>query len=183
VRVRHKHLHALASALVASLVAAGIVVASTPGPDSIDVSSWKATSKNNAATRLSVTTKAPIPRHADAFIRSNPVVGLAWVDTQTSKAFVATIHPVLGRDSRQNPRAWHAHTVTLATGATAPNDFCLASIDSSPTVGLSIHGATMRVNTRSSKLPVPASAFDLAAGFTVQQDTACASGLGVRVST
>jgi hypothetical protein len=32
-------------------------------------------------------------------------------------------------------------------------------------------------------LPVPAAAIDTAVGFTVQADTACASKLGVRVST
>src|SRR5439155_13870308 len=125
------------------------------GPAYLSVTSWKAASKNKNTVALSVTTKAPIPRHPDAFIRSNPVVGFAWVDAQTNKAFVATIHPVLGRDSRQNPRAWHAHTVTLTGGATGPNDFCLGSISSSPTVGLSIRGATMRLNARASTLPVP----------------------------
>jgi hypothetical protein len=168
---------------VVGLIAVGIAIASMPGPAYLSVSSWKAASKNKGTARLSVTTKAPIPRHPDAFIRSNPVVGFAWVDSQTSRAFVATIHPVLGRDSRQNPRAWHAHTVTLTTGATAPDDFCLGAITSSPIVGLSIHGASMRINARASSLPVPAAAFDLATGFTVQHDAACSSGLGVRAST
>jgi hypothetical protein len=110
-------------------------------------------------------------------------VGFAWVDVATSKALVTTIHPAIGRDSHQNPRAWHAHTVTLSDGATGPNDFCLASINSTPTAGISILGKTMRVNLRKSKLPVAPQAFDLATGFTVQHDSACASGLAVRVST
>ncbi|TML74642.1 MAG: hypothetical protein E6G11_00430 [Actinobacteria bacterium] len=181
--MRHKLAHAIASMAVLSLMAVGIAVASTPGPAYLSVVRWKAVSKSKSTGLLSVTTKATIPRHPDAFIRPNAVVGFGWVDAQTNKAFVATIHPVLGRDSTQNPRAWHAHTVTLTSGATAPNDFCLGSIASTPTVGLSIHGATMRINVRASTLPVPAAAFDLATGFTVQADAACASGLGVRVST
>lgn len=167
----------------ATAIVAGLALASTPGPDYLSVVSFDATGKNHKQARLAVTTKAAIPRHPDAFIRSNPVVGFAWVDVATSKAFVVTIHPVIGRDSHQNPRGWHAHTVTLSGGATAPNDFCLASINSSPTAGITIHGKTMKVNVRASKLPVAVSAFDLATGFTLQHDTACSSGLGVRAST
>jgi hypothetical protein len=173
--------------LIASVGAAAMLVAlapaSTAGPAYLSVVSFKAASQSKIAAKLSVTTKASIPRHANAFIRSNPVVGFAWVDLGTSKAFVTTIHPVLGRDSHQNPRAWHAHTVTLTGSATAPNDFCLASINSTPTAGISILGKTLRVNVRKSKLPVAPQAFDLATGFTVQHDGACASGLAVRVST
>jgi len=169
--------------LGAAAVVVGLAPASTSGPDYLSVVTFSAGSKNKSAARLAVTTKAPIPRHPDAFINSNPVVGLAWVDLATSKAFVVTIHPVLGRDSHQNPRGWHAHTVTLSVGATPPNDFCLASIDSSPTAGISLHGRTMKVNVRKSKLPVAPQAFDLATGFTVQHDSACTSGLAVRRST
>jgi hypothetical protein len=171
------------TALGAAAIVLGLARASTAGPDYLSVVSFKAASQSKISAKLAVTTKAPIPRFPNAFIRSNPVVGFAWVDVATSKAFVTTIHPVLGRDSRQNPRAWHAHTVTLSGGATAPNDFCLASINSTPTAGISILGKTMRVNVRKSKLPVAPAAFDLATGFTVQHDGACASGLAVRVST
>jgi hypothetical protein len=171
------------AALGAAAVLVGLAPASASGPDYLSVTSFSAVSKSKMTARLRVTTKASIPRHPDAFIRSNPVVGFAWVDVATSKAFVTTIHPVLGRDSRQNPRAWHAHTVTLGGGATAPNDFCLVSINSTPTAGISIRGKTMKVNVRKSKLPVAPQAFDLATGFTVQHDAACASGLAVRTST
>jgi hypothetical protein len=181
--MQHKLGFAFTSTVAVGLMAAVIAVAATPGPDYLDVASWKAAQKSGNNAILSATTKAAIPRHPNPFIRSNPVVGLAWVDTQTSKAFVATIHPVIGRDSNQNPRAWHAHTVALTGGATAPNDFCLGSITSTPTAGLSIHGATMRINVRASALPVSPTAFDVAVGFTVQNDAACASRLGVRVST
>jgi hypothetical protein len=174
---------AFASAVALGVLAVGIAVAAMPGPDYLDVSSWKAVAKNESTALLSATTKAAIPRHPNAFIRSNPVVGLGWVDTQTNTALVATIHPAIGRDSNQNPRAWHAHTVALTGGATAPNDFCLGSITSTPTAGLSIHGATMRINVRSTALSVPPAGVDVAVGFTVQTDAACASGLGVRVSS
>lgn len=176
-------LPALAVTILATTVVVGFALASAPGPDYLDVTSWRAEAKNKNTAQLSATTKAAIPRRPDAFIRSNPAVGIAWVDVQTSRVFVATIHPVLGRDSHQNPRAWHAHTAALAGGATAPNDFCLASIASAPTVGLSTHGPTMRVNVRRATLPVPPAAFDAATGFTLQADGACASGLGVRAST
>ena len=106
-----------ALSLATTLAAVGVAIASAPGPDYLDVMSWTKSVKGSPTARLTATTKAPIPRHPDSFIRSNPVVGIAWVDLQTSKAFVATIHPAIGRDSNQNPRAWHAHTVTLAGGA------------------------------------------------------------------
>ena len=171
------------TALGAAAILVGLAPASTSGPDYLSVVSSSAKAKQKNQARLAVTTKAAIPRHPDAFIKSNPVVGFGWVDVATSKGFVVTIHPVIGRDSHQNPRGWHAHRVTLSGGATAPNDFCLASIDASPTAGISIHGKTMRVNVRTSKLPVAPSAFDVTTGFTVQHDTACTSGLAVRVST
>jgi hypothetical protein len=170
-------------ALTLGIAAVGFAVASAPGPDYLDVASWKADAKNKSTASLSATTKASIPRRPDVFIRSNPVVGIAWLDVQTSQVFVATIHPVIGRDSRQNPRAWHAHTATLTGGATVPNDFCLGTIASAPTAGISIHGSTMKVNVRRSVLPVPPAAIDASTGFTLQADGACASGLGVRVST
>ena len=168
---------------VVGMVAVGVALASAPGPDYLEVTSWKATAKNGKTAKLSATTNAAVPRHPDAFVRSNPVVGVGWVDLATSKAFVLTIHPVIGRDSHQRPDGWHAHTVGLAGGATAPNDFCLAGIESSPTAGIGIKGSTIRANVRSSVLPVPVAAIDTAVGFTVQADAACASGRGVRVST
>src|SRR2546422_566883 len=155
----------LAACALGAAILVGLAPASASGPAYLRVASFTATSHNKAAARLSVRTDAAIPRHPNAFIRSNLVVGFAWVDAATGRAFVTTIHPRIGRDSRQNPRAWHAHTVTLSGGATPPNDFCLASIDSSPTAGISIHGATMRVNVRKSKLPAAPQTLTLATGF------------------
>ena len=178
-----RRLTAAAFVAAAAATIVGLALASLPGPDYLEVGSWKATAKNGQTATLSAVTRAAVPRRPDTFIGSNPVVGFAWADLQTSKAFVLTIHPVIGRDSHQNPSGWHAHTVTLAGGATAPNDFCLAGINSSPTAGIAIQGATIKANVRLSVLPVAPSAFDTAVGFTVQTDNACASKLGVRVST
>jgi hypothetical protein len=179
---RRRTLLALATAIVVAAVAFPLVAtASAPGPPYLAVSSWHATAHHRQLAKLSLTTGAAIPRHPDAFIRANLVTGFAWADDDTSKAFVVTMHG--GRDSRQNPRGWHAHTVTYGPGATPPNDFCLVSIDSSPTAGIQVHGATMRVNVRARKLPFVVSAIDAAAGFTLQPDSACASGLGILIST
>jgi hypothetical protein len=171
----------LVAGVLVAAVGAVAVLGAAPGPDYLDVSAWNASSQNDNAARLSVTTRGEIPRQPDAFIGAQPVVGLAWADLATSKAFVTTIHPVIGRDSHQNPDAWHAHTVTLAPGASAPNDFCLASIDSTPTAGIQIHGSTMTVNVRQSELPVAPEAIDAAVGFTVVPDAVCPSGLAVLV--
>lgn len=165
----------------AALLSAASVLASGSGPGYLQVSSFTAVSQNENVAKLSVTIEGAIPRQPDAFIGSNAVVGLAWADLDSGKVFVATIHPVLGRDSNQNPDSWHAHTATLGGGATAPNDFCVVSIDSTPTAGIEIHGNTMDVNVRSDKLPVSPAAFDAAVGFTIQPDSACASGLAVRI--
>jgi hypothetical protein len=174
-------LTSVVAALAAASLGAVAVLAAAPGPDYLDVAAWNASSLNDNAARLSVTTRDEIPRHPDPFIGAQPVVGFAWADVQTLKAFVTTIHPVIGRDSHQNPDAWHAHTVTLAAGASAPNDFCLASIDSTPTAGIQVHGSTMTVNVRRSELPAAAEAFDAAVGFTLEPDAACASGLAVLI--
>jgi hypothetical protein len=171
----------MAGGVLATIIGMGSVMAAAPGPEYLDVESFSAVSQNDNAARLSVTTGDRIPRQPDEFISSKLVVGLAWADLDTGKVFVTTIHPVIGRDSHQNPDAWHAHTVTVSGGATPPNDFCVVSIDSTPTAGIQIHGDTMRVNVHHSKLPVAPEDFDAAAGFTLEADAACASGLAVRL--
>ncbi len=175
---------ASAAALVAAIWA-GVpaVMAAVPGPAYLAVTSFSAVAQNAETATLFVTTMGDIPRRADSFINANPVVGLAWADLNNGKVFVAVIHPVLGRDSLQNPDGWHVHTATVTGGATAPHDFCVASIDSTPTAGISIVGNTMQVNVRLSSLPVSPGAFNAAAGFTLQPDSACASGLAVQLST
>jgi hypothetical protein len=168
-------------ALAATLLGAAATLGSSPGPGYAAVTGFSASAQNGNLAKLSVTVDGNIPRQPDTFIGEHAVVGLAWADLDTGKVFVTTIHPVLGRDSHQNPDAWHAHTATLGGGATSPNDFCVLSIDSTPTAGISIHGGTMRVNVALKDLPVAPSAFDAAVGFTIEPDTACGSGLAVRV--
>jgi hypothetical protein len=172
---------AVVGLLASASIGAVAVLAAAPGPDYLDVQTFSVSSLNGNVARLSVTGDAAIPRRPDAFIGARPVVGFGWADLQTGKAFVTTIHPVIGRDSHQNPDAWHAHTVSLGGGASAPNDFCLVSIDSTPTAGIQIHGSTMTVNVRRSVLPVTPAAYDAAVGFSVEADAACASGLAVLV--
>ncbi|TMD04205.1 MAG: hypothetical protein E6J01_13905 [Chloroflexi bacterium] len=157
--------------------------AAVAGPAYLAVTSFSATLQNPNLAKLSVTTGGNIPIRADDFINSNLVVGLAWADLSTGKVFVATIHPVLGRDSLQNPVGWHAHTATLAGVATAPHDFCVASIDSTPTAGIKIEANTMAVNVAASDLPEPPDRFNAAKGFTIQKDSACVSGLAVQLSS
>jgi hypothetical protein len=168
-------------AIGAAILAAAPGLASGTGAAYAQVSSFTATLQNGEAARLTVTTAGDIPRRPDAFVLANPVVGLAWADLDSGRVIVATIHPVLGRDSHQNPDSWHLHTATLAGGASAPNDFCIVSIDSSLTAGISIHGRTMSVNIRREALPVDPSAIDAAVGFTIQPDSSCTSGLAVRI--
>jgi hypothetical protein len=170
--------------LALTLGTAVAVTASQPGPAYLAVQSHseRATSSNSA--RLSATMTGAIPRRPDAFIVSQAIVGVAWPDLDTGTALVATIHPAIGRDSRQRPDAWHVHTVQLTGGATAPNDFCLVEVASTPTAGIQIAGSTMVVNVRTSELPVAVGAIDAAVGFTVHPgDAGCGTGLGVRIRT
>jgi len=170
--------------VAAALLMAGPVLAAGSGPAWLNVpglSAFTAATQGNNLVKLTVSTDGTIPRQADAFVNSNPVVGFAWADLDSGKVVVATIHPVLGRDSHQDPDAWHVHTATLSGGATGPNDFCVSSIDSTPTAGIAIQGNTMSISMRASDLPVALSAFDAAVGFTIQGDSACGSGLGVEL--
>ncbi len=181
---RRKGLGALAMAVSLNLALAAVVAGSQAGPGYLAVSDWSAGAVGQNLVRLSATTNGAIPRQADEFISNNAIVGIAWVDFGTTiRALVATIHPSFGRDSNQRPDSWHLHTVTLGGGATAPNDLCLVSVDSTPTGGIAIDGNSMTVNVAASRLPVPVGALDGAAGFTVHGDDNCASGFGVRVRT
>jgi len=177
---------ALAASLVISLATAGIVAGSQAGPGYLAVSDWTASEQGTNGVRLTATTNGSIPKQPDEFIDSNAIVGIAWVDADTWTALVATIHPVIGRDSNQRPDSWHIHTVTLdPSGAIAPDDVCLVSVDSTPTAGINVQGSLFSVNLDRSSLPagVDAGDFDLAVGFTVHADGGCGSGLGVRIRT
>jgi hypothetical protein len=181
---RRRSVGALALALAGNLALSAVVAGAQAGPSYLAVGGWSADEINPNLARLAATTNGAIPKRADQFINSNVIVGIAWADLGTGTALVATIHPVLGRDSNQRPDSWHVHTVTLTGGATAPNDFCLVSVDSTPTAGIAIQGDTMTINVAASKLPVAVGALDAAVGFTVHGgDTGCGTGLGVRVRT
>lgn len=177
-------IRAVVGALAANLALAALVAGSQAGPGYIAVDSWSADTVSAVTVRLSATTDGTIPKQPDAFIGSNAIVGIAWADLGTGTALVATIHPVIGRDSNQRPDQWHVHTVQLGGGATAPNDFCLVAVLTTPTAGLRIQGDTMTIDLAASKLPVSVGAIDAAVGFTVHGgDAGCATGLGVRIRT
>jgi hypothetical protein len=187
---RRKPLAAVAMAVAANLALTAVVAGSQAGPSYLAVSGWSAGAIGPNLVRLSATTDGTIPRSADQFINDNVIVGIAWADLGTGTALVATIHPTLGRDSNQRPDSWHLHTVQLAGGATAPNDLCLVSVNSTPTAGIAIDGNRMTINLAASRLPdagngpISVGALDAAVGFTVHGgDAGCATGLGVRVRT
>ena len=135
----------------------------------------------NKIAVLSVTTGADIPKQPDGFVNTNVVVGFAWADLDSGEIVVTTIHPVLGRDSHQNPDAWHAHTASLTTG-TGDSNFCVASINSTPEAGISTIGNTQTLRINVGDLSVDVSELDGAVGFTINPDALCGSGLGVQLS-
>jgi hypothetical protein len=181
---------AIALGVVANLALAAVVAGSQAGPGYVAVDSWTADAVSARTVRVSATTAGAIPRQADDFIAGNVIVGLAWADLDTGTALVATIHPALGRDSHQRPAGWHLHTVQLAGGATAPNDFCLVAVLSTPTGGIRIQGSTMTVDLAAAAMPAAGGSsisvddLDAAVGFTVHSgDAGCETSLGVRVRT
>ena len=179
-----RSVRAIAGAVVANLALAAVVAGAEAGPGYLAVADWSATALSPTTVMLSATTNGSIPKRPDAFIGDNAIVGLAWADLGTGTALVATIHPVIGRDSNQRPDQWHLHTVQLAGGATAPNDFCLVAVTSTPTAGISIQGSTFTARISAADLPVSIGQLDAAVGFTVHGgDAGCATGLGVRVRT
>ncbi|HEV8386838.1 MAG TPA: hypothetical protein VGQ03_04370 [Nitrososphaera sp.] len=172
-----------AGVLVASLVGVQSVLATIAGPGWAEVVSFTATAQNDNISKLTVTTNGEISRQPDEFVGENAVVGFAWADLNTGEVFVITIHPVLGRDAHQNPDSWHAHTATLSPlGGTGNPDFCVVSIDTTPTAGINIQGNTASVTVNTSDLPFTLSEIDGAVGFVINGGAAgCTSGLGVDV--
>lgn len=178
------------AAVAANLALAAVVAGSQAGPAYLAVGDWSASAQGQNGVRLTATTNGSIPKQPDGFITGNVIVGIAWADLGTGTALVATIHPTLGRDSNQRPDGWHLHTVQLAGGATAPNDFCLVAVASTPTAGINIQGSRMTIHLGVSKLPdagagpISVDDIDAAVGFTVHGgDAGCATGLGVRIRT
>jgi len=186
--VRGRHAGGAVLGLAASLALSTVVAGAQAGPAYLAVNDWSAEAVSPNTVRLSATTNGAIPKQADEFIAGNAIVGIAWADLGTGTAVVATIHPSLGRDSKQLKDGWHVHTVQLAGGATAPNDFCLVEVLTTPTAGIRVQGDTLNIDIAASKLPlggdVAVSDLDAAVGFTVHPgDAGCATGLGVRVRT
>ena len=185
---RGRYAGAAVVALAASLALSTVVAGAEAGPAYLAVDGWSAEAVSQNTVRVSASTNAAIPRHPDDFISGNAIVGLAWADLGTGTALVATIHPAIGRDSKQLKDGWHVHTVQLGGGATTPNDFCLVAVLTTPTAGIRIQDDTMTIDLAASKLPlggdVAVGDLDAAVGFTVHGgDAGCATGLGVRVRT
>ena len=166
------------------VTAAGVTASVTATEPYMTGVSGTGISQNSNLARFTFSTDGAIPITPDAFIHGNIAVGYAWADVSTGKALVAVIHPSFV-DSRQQPNGWHVHTVTLSGGATSPNDFCVASVDSAPTAGIDINGNTLTLNIRQSNLPSGETSATLSAvvGFTLQSDAGCASGLAVQINT
>lgn len=157
-------------------------VAITAAPDYTGLDDAAAEDRGGAVS-LMVNASGSIPRFPDEFLSSVAVFGYAWADLGAGRGIVAVIHPVIGRDSRQNPDGWHTHPVQL-TGGTKPSgtsDFCIVSIGTSQG-GIAIQDDVLRVQMADHWAGVSASALDVAAAFKVQGDTGCAvTGLGVVV--
>lgn len=161
-----------------SMLGRGSSVVTAALPDYTTVESAGAAG-SGGALKLESDVAADIPRFADTYIGGVAVFGYAWADLGTGRAVVAVIHPAIGRDSNQNPDAWHTHPVQLAAGAGASN-FCIVSIGTSQG-GISIVGDRMRVNIAETQAGLSAGDLDVAAAFIVQPEAGCTStGLGVR---
>ena len=119
------------------------------------------------------------PRFADAYVASLPIFGFAWVDSDSGRFLAATIHPSIGRDSHQNPDAWHTHPGAVVAG-TDRSDFCVADVGTSQ-AGLSLSGGALRLAVPVHQAGLTAEEIDVVASFEARPDTGCASGLGVVV--
>jgi len=148
-------------------------------PDYTTVESADAAA-SGGALKLEADVAGDIPRHADTYISSVAVFGYAWADLATGRGIVAVIHPAIGRDSNQNPDAWHTHPVQLAGGAGTSN-FCIVSLGTSQ-AGIAIVGDAIRVNIAQAQAGLSAGDLDVTAAFIVQPEAGCAAtGLGVKV--
>ena len=162
-----------------SMLGRGSSIVAAAVPDYTTVESAGA-GGSGGALKLESDVAADIPRFADTYIAGVAVFGFAWADLGTGRGVVAVIHPAIGRDSNQNPDAWHTHPVQLAAGAGASN-FCIISIGTSQ-AGIAITGDRIRVNIAENQAGLSAGDLDVAAAFIVQGEAGCsATGLGVKV--
>jgi len=156
----------------------GSAVAISALPDYTTVEGADAAS-SGGALKLEANVAGGIPRLADTYISGVAVFGYAWADLGTGRGIVAVIHPAIGRDSNQNPDAWHTHPVQLAGGAGTSN-FCIVSIGTSQ-AGIAIVGDVIRVNIAQAQAGLSSGDLDVAAAFIVQPEAGCAAtGLGVK---
>ena len=157
--------------------ASSIVTLAVPNYATLESAGAAAT---GGALKLEADAAGGIPRFGDSYIGSVAVFGYAWADLGSGKAIVAVIHPTIGRDSNQNPDAWHTHPVQLAGGVGASN-FCIVSLGTSQ-AGIAIEGDEIRVNIAQHQAGLSAGDLDVAAAFIVQPEAGCAAtGLGVKI--
>ena len=169
----------IAGIITLSLLGMNAALAIISGPSYLTVSSaGVGCCRGDKMILLDVTTGGDIPRQPTDFIKSHLVAGIVWTNSDYSKAFMAVIHPVLGRDSNQNPDSWHLHTATLSSGAGSA-DFCVVSIDSNPKAGIKIKGDTMNISAKQSDVPLTVGNLGLSDGFVIDPEPACSSGLGL----
>lgn len=149
-------------------VSPSVSLLSTPGYTQLDAATAAGT---DGSLHLAVDAGAAIPRFPDSFLESVAVFGYAWVDGDTFRGIVAVIHPAIGRDSHQNPDAWHTHPVVLSTG-TSLSTFCVAEIGTSQG-GLTISDDILALHIAGRQAGIAASDLDVAASFVVVVDSGC----------
>jgi hypothetical protein len=135
--------------------------------------------QNGDSLKLSVTTGADIPRFPDSFVNTEWVLatGFAWVDLDTGKVVISAIHPNIGRDSNQNPDAWHIHPGVLGDEGQS-TDFCVISLGTAQG-GLVIKDNTQSVNVNADQAGVTLDELDVGVGYVVVEDNDCNTNLGV----
>ena len=136
--------------------------------------------EKGGSLKLSVTTGGDISRSPDGLASSALVFGYAWVDLDTGNVVLATIHPEIGRDSNQNPDAWHPHQGVLDQQG-QDSDFCVLSLGTAQG-GIKIKGDTLSLNIASEQAGVSVDDLDVAVGFKVVEDLDCTSTLGVNLT-
>jgi len=165
----------MAIPVLAAVLIGGSLAPAMAGGHAVVVSATA--DEKDDSLKLSVTTGGDISRFPDALANSALVFGYAWVDVDSGKVILATIHPQIPHDSNQNPDAWHIHPGLVGAG-TINSTFCVLSLGTAQG-GLSIKGDTMRLNVETSQAGVTLAELDVAVGFKVFADAGCvATGLG-----
>lgn len=166
---------ALVASTLVAVVAISMMVAPVLAAGSYTlVKNFKVGKLSSNTEGYALSTTAPIPKTADAYISSQLVFGYAWLDTTSSpiKAVVATLHPGFNDSTFATGDKWHAHTATIVSTTTPSGDsiLCLASI-ASPDFKLGIAGAGLVQALRSSDATVTTA--DAATSFVLQINGDC----------